>query len=212
MPSSPLRLASTSATRHALLSRLGLAFTSHDPGVDEPALISQSGLTAAQGKAQAVLLAQAKAQAVAADYPQDWVLGSDQVASLLPETGHKTDDQDMPVILHKPLSVARACEQLALCSGRVVQFDTAICLMQQSSGRSLTAAVPFVVQFRQLDAAAIRRYVEHDQPLWSAGSFKVEGLGMSLFASMQGGDMTALMGLPLMALCRLLRDAGFELP
>lgn len=187
-----LLLASTSRYRRELLQRLGLPFDCARPEVDE---------TPQPGEAVAVMtkrLAAAKAEAVARQHPQAWVIGSDQAAEL--------DGQP----LGKPGDAARAEAQLAAMSGRVVQFHTALCLRhgtQQWHADDLTR-----VHVRRLDTAEIRRYIAREQPFDCAGSFKSEGLGISLFDAIESSDPTALIGLPLIATARLLREAGFTLP
>jgi len=144
-------------------------------------------------------LAEAKARDVARGHPGSWVIGADQAASL----GGRA--------LGKPLSADRAVEQLLRCSGQQVVFHTALCLVSPAgieSGHLDTTTV----RFRVLEDAEIRRYVAAEQVLDCAGSFKCEGLGISLFESIGSGDPTALVGMPLIGLCRLLREAGFRVP
>lgn len=188
----PLILSSTSPYRRQLLSRLGLAFDCVRPQVDEHARAGEPPL------ALAVRLAREKACEVAARHPGHWVIGSDQVAEL--------DGQP----LGKPGSVAAACAQLAAMSTRHVHFHTAVCL---TDGQAVIEHCDLTrVRFRALDSAQIARYVAAEQPLDCAGSFKCEGLGISLFEAIDNQDPTALVGLPLIASCRLLRQAGFTLP
>ncbi len=187
-----LILASTSRYRAQLLSRLGLPFSSIAPLVDE------SPLPAEAPAALAHRLAMAKAQAVAAQAPGSWVIGSDQVAEL--------DGQP----LGKPGSRDAACAQLAAMSGKPVLFHTALCL---ANGQQLLQANDITrVHFRPLQAGEIARYIDAEQPLDCAGSFKCEGLGISLFDAIENSDPTALIGLPLIQLSKLLRQAGFRLP
>lgn len=188
----PPVLASTSRYRLELLQRLGLTPECARPEVDETALPGEAP------RALAVRLARAKAAAVAARQPGRWVIGSDQVAEL----------NGSP--LGKPGSVEGAHAQLAAMSGQQVAFHTAVCL--QRDERVLDACDLTRVQFRVLDAASIERYVAAEQPLDCAGSFKCEGLGISLFEAIDNRDPTALIGLPLIALCGLLREAGYILP
>ncbi|MCW0397596.1 7-methyl-GTP pyrophosphatase [Xanthomonas sacchari] len=188
----PLILASTSAYRRELLQRLRLPFDCARPQVDETPLPGEAPLALAQR------LAAAKAAAVAATAGEAWVIGSDQVAEL----------EGQP--LGKPGEVAAAHAQLAAMSGRSVRFHTAVCL--QRGARTLHACDLTEVQFRDLQADAIARYVAAEQPLDCAGSFKCEGLGISLFRAIQTQDPTALIGLPLIALSELLREAGYTLP
>ena len=189
---SSLILASTSTYRQQLLQRLALDFQSVRPEVDEAALPGEPPA------AMARRLACEKALAVARRHPGHWVIGSDQCAEL--------DGQ----ALGKPGSIAAACAQLQAMSGRQVQFHTAVCLVRD--GQLLEASDLTCVQFRPLDAGSIARYVQHEQPLDCAGSFKCEGLGITLFTAIDNSDPTALVGLPLIAVSRLLREAGFQLP
>lgn len=187
-----LVLGSTSRYRAELLARLTPRFRQQAPGVDESRNPGEAPI------ALATRLARAKAEAVAARNPGSVVIGSDQVAAL--------DDQ----VLGKPGDVARAEAQLAACSGRRVAFHTALCLADARGGelRLFEAIDTTEVAFRQLAADEIRRYVEREQPLDCAGSFKSEGLGITLFERIDNADPSALVGLPLIALCRLLRAAG----
>jgi septum formation protein len=189
-----LTLASTSRYRRELLERLRLPFDVARPEVDETALPGESPL------ALATRLAEAKAQAVAQALGDDgWALGSDQVADL----GGKA--------LGKPGGRDAAIAQLRAMSGGVVHFHTALCLAH-ADGRALAAIDLTEVRFRALTDAEIERYVDAEQPFDCAGSFKSEGLGITLFESIDNRDPTALIGLPLIATCALLRQAGFTLP
>ncbi|MBD8524794.1 Maf family protein [Pseudomarimonas arenosa] len=188
-----LILASTSRYRRELLERLRLPFSCIPPEVDEARLPGESI------SAMTLRLAQAKAEAVADMQPQSWVIGSDQSASL--------DDQ----ALGKPGTMERAVEQLLGCSGREVHFFTALVVARHGES-GFTHLDTTVVRFRQLSRTEVERYVQAEQPLDCAGSFKCEGLGISLFEAIDTQDPTALTGLPLIALSRLLRTAGFQLP
>lgn len=191
---SPLVLASTSRYRRELLGRLGLPFDVHRPDVDESPLPGENPLALARR------LAQAKAQAVAADHPEAWVIGSDQVA----------ERNGQPI--GKPGDAATAVAQLLAASGREQRFHTAFCLFRQADGGLFTGEDLTVVRFRELARDEIERYVAAEQPLDCAGSFKCEGLGISLFTAIETRDPTALVGLPLIALSAALRLAGFRLP
>ena len=188
-----LILASTSRYRRELLGRLRLAFDTAAPDVDEAPLRGEAP------QALAKRLAAAKAAAIAAKHPDAWVIGSDQVAAL----GDTT--------LGKPGTRAGAVAQLAAMSGRSVEFLTAVSL-HHSDGRQFDAVDLTTVHFRALREDEIARYVEAEQPFDCAGSFKSEGLGIALFDTIQSQDPTALVGLPLIATARLLRQAGFALP
>jgi septum formation protein len=189
-----LILASTSRYRAELLRRLQLPFSQEAPGSDE---------TPRPGEAPAALaqrLALAKARAVAARHPAAWVIGSDQVCACGGQ------------LLGKPGSRDRAVEQLRQLSGNSAQFHTALALVQGADGRAYEAIDLTTVRFRELDAAQIARYVEAEPSFDCAGSFKAEGLGIALCEAIESQDPTALVGLPLVALCGLLRQAGIALP
>lgn len=212
MPAAPsLILASTSPYRRELLARLGIEFAVARPETDET---PQPGETP---DALAVRLAAAKAEAVLVhgalgrgERARDglgpeggptnaWAIGSDQVAEL--------DGQP----LGKPGTIENAEAQLAAMSGRSVRFLTALCLAGPN-GRRLEALDITVVRFRALRTDEIARYVARERPLDCAGSFKSEGLGIALFEAIDTQDPTALIGLPLIATARLLRDAGYAIP
>ncbi|GAB4351464.1 MAG: nucleoside triphosphate pyrophosphatase [Immundisolibacter sp.] len=190
----PLVLASTSVTRRQLLERLGLPFELHAPQVDEA---PRDGETA---QAMAERLALAKALAAAAHHPGRHVIGSDQVAVV--------DGR----VLGKPGGRQAAARQLALASGRLMHFETAVCVVDGASGQARIRRVPFEVQLRALSGAEIERYLDREQPFDCAGALRSEGLGVTLCRRMRGDDPTALLGLPLIALCELLRECGVQLP
>lgn len=189
-----LILASTSPYRRQLLARLGLRFDTARPEVDEMPLAGESPMALAQR------LASAKAVAVADRFRDAWVIGSDQVAELNGQA------------LGKPGDFERAADQLAAASGHRVHFHTAVSLFRHSDRRTFRFCDLTVVQFRTLGAAEIERYLHAEQPYDCAGSFKSEGLGISLFESIESHDPTALVGLPLISLAKALRQAGFTLP
>lgn len=188
----PLLLASTSRYRRELLERLRLPFHVARPEVDE---------TPREGEAPAALarrLADEKAGTIAAQRPGSWVIGSDQCAELAGEP------------LGKPGTRDAALAQLRAMSGQAVRFHTAVCLRRGDT--CLQAIDLTTVRFRALSDGEIERYLDAEQPLDCAGSFKSEGLGITLFDAIESSDPTALIGLPLIALSGLLRQAGFELP
>ncbi|MGO1541384.1 MAG: Maf family protein [Luteimonas sp.] len=188
-----LVLASTSPYRRELLQRLRLPFDVARPQVDEAALEGEQPQVLSQR------LAQAKAATVAADEPQAWVIGSDQVAEL----------DGTP--LGKPGHRDAALAQLASMSGRTIRFHTAMTLLRPD-GPAFAALDTTTVRFRRIDRDEIARYVDAEQPYDCAGSFKAEALGIALFESIRSEDPTALVGLPLIATARLLRQAGFAVP
>ena len=189
-----LVLASTSRYRRELLERLALPFAVQRPEVDESPRPGESPLELARR------LAEAKARAVAATQPDAWVIGSDQVA--------ERDGQ----AIGKPRSAENAVSQLLAASGREQRFHTAFCLFRQADGSLIAGEDLTVVRFRPLDPDEVARYVASESPLDCAGSFKCEGLGISLFEAIESRDPTALVGLPLIALSAALRRAGFRLP
>jgi septum formation protein len=188
-----LILASTSRYRRELLARLRLPFDVAAPETDETALPDETP------QALSRRLAAAKATAVATRTPGAWAIGSDQVAEL------------DGVALGKPGSREAAVAQLASMSGREVVFRTAVSVAHHD-GRAFHDEDTTTVRFRRLDAQAIARYVDVEQPFDCAGSFKSEGLGIVLFDAIVSRDPTALVGLPLIATARLLRQAGYALP
>jgi septum formation protein len=189
-----LILASTSAYRRALLQRLGLDFTVVAPGVDEAPTPLQTPLERAQG------LALAKASAVAAAHPDATIIGSDQLAVCKGE------------VLEKPGSTERCREQLRWASAAAATFYTAVAVLQPASGQTLQFVDTTTVYFRALTDAEIDRYIAQDNPLDCAGGFRCEGLGISLFARIATEDPTALIGLPLIAVARALRQCGHGVP
>ncbi len=188
-----LLLASSSPFRRELLQRLGIPFTTVSPDIDEQPLPDETP------RELVLRLASAKAHAAAANH-SGLVIGSDQVAS----TG---DD-----ILGKPGSHAKAIAQLHYLSGKRVCFYTGLCLLDTKAGNEQLDMVPFHVQFRILSATQIERYLRAEQPYNCAGSFRSEGLGITLFERMEGEDPTALVGLPLIRLTTMLNRAGITLP
>lgn len=188
-----LYLASTSPYRQALLQKLTQNFTTVAPHTDE---------TAQPGETPAALverLAIAKALAVAAPLAQGLVIGSDQIAV------HRG------AILGKPHTASNAANQLTAFSGEAVTFLTAIAVINAATGQVQSAVERFVVHFRHLTAIEIATYIEREQPLDCAGSFKSEGLGISLFSRLEGDDPTSLIGLPLIRLHALLCNEGLNL-
>lgn len=192
MPS--LVLASTSIYRKELLGRLGIPFVIDQPNVDENPLAAElPGATAER-------LALAKARAVAGRHVGALIIGSDQVAY----SGTQVFD--------KPGTVARAIEQLQAMRGKSIFFHTALCLFDGRDNSYQLDAVSTEARFRLLSDEEIERYVRRELPLDCAGSAKSEGLGISLLDYMRGDDPTALIGLPLIALCRMLRNVGVAVP
>ena len=195
MPLQPqLILASTSIYRRQLLDRLGLPYLVVAPAVDESRLPDETPAALADR------LARAKADAVAALHPQAVVIGSDQVA-----------ERD-GIALGKPGDHANAVAQLRAASGRSLLFHTAVSVRCIATGIALLHRDVTEVVFRKLDDASIERYLRVEQPYDCAGSFKSEGLGISLFESIRNDDPSALIGLPMIAVARMLRECGFSIP
>ena len=191
-------MASTSRYRKELLGKLGLAFSCSPPGVDEAARFGEGP------RALVERLAKAKASAVALQQPDAWVIGSDQIAVLDQAGAHSQ--------LGKPGTEALCREQLRSCSGRTVDFLTAVAVMRKETNALIEFIDTTRVTFRILDQPTIERYVAKERPLDCAGGFKSEGLGIALCESIDSTDPSALIGLPLIRLSAALRAAGFEVP
>jgi septum formation protein len=187
-------LGSTSRYRAGLLRRIIDDFEQVAPDVDEAPLPGESP------RARAARLGEAKARAAGTNLRDALVIGSDQVAAL--------GDS----VLHKPGNIETAHEQLRASSGKHVDFFTGLCVFDTRDGRARSALDHTRVFFRELGDAEIDRYLERERPLDCAGSFKSEAAGIALFERIESLDPTALVGLPLIALARLLRDAGLPLP
>ncbi len=186
----PLILASTSPYRKQLLERLGILFATASPDVDESRLPGEPPETMVRR------LSEVKARAVATQHPNALIIGSDQMAVC---------GED---VLGKPGSHEKATAQLAHLSGKRVTFFTGLCLYNSVSGHAQLDVVPFHVMFRTLDSTMIENYLKREQPYNCAGSFKSEGLGTALFERLEGDDPTALIGLPLIRLTRMLENEG----
>ena len=196
MASAPMKLvlASTSAYRRELLQRFDLPFGVARPDIDETPLPGETP------QATAERLAVEKARAVAGQFEDALSIGSDQVA-------HMGDTR-----FGKPGTIERAIAQLQAMSGRTVIFHTALAVLNTRSGHVQLDAVPTQVRFRTLGDDEIVRYVNKERPLDCAGSAKSEGLGITLLDALSGDDPNALVGLPLIALARMLRNEGIALP
>ena len=190
----PLILASTSRYRAALLGRFGLAFNTASPAVDESEQAGESP------RERALRLSEAKAEAVAAQYPDAVIIGGDQVAALASR------------ILRKPGNANTCREQLRLLSGAAAEFHTACTVRCVAGAVKLSHVDTTTVRMRTLADAEIDRYIEGEQPFDCAGGFKAEALGITLFERMDSQDPTAIVGLPLIWLAGALRAAGYALP
>lgn len=189
-----LVLASTSAFRRELLKRLQLEFETATPDADESPLADETPENTAER------LSLAKAQAVAPNYASALIIGSDQVAHCNGQ------------IYGKPKTREHAILQLQSMRGKEVIFHTGLCLLNTATDRHQLTGVTTRVGFRHSSTAEIERYVDREDVLNCAGSAKSEGLGITLLDYMRGDDPNALIGLPLISLCRMLRNAGIQLP
>lgn len=187
-----LVLGSTSPFRKALLEKLNLPFDCAKPNIDESPLVGESPTQLVER------LAIEKAQAVAEQYSDALIIGSDQVAVFNDE------------ILGKPHTVANAIKQLTLFSGNSVTFYTGLALYNSATEQCLSLVEPFEVHFKTLSQSAIEHYVNAEMPLNCAGSFKSEGLGICLFERLSGDDPNSLIGLPLIKLTGLLQQFGID--
>ncbi len=185
-------LASSSPYRQQLIARLGISARCIPPAIDET---PQHDETA---EALSARLAKEKAQAILATHTfkrESLILGSDQTASI---------EGQPQLILGKPLYHEKAHQQLTLCSGKTVTFYTSLCVINTYTQNIQLATTPFSVTFRHLNSQHIETYLNIEQPYDCAGSFKCEGLGITLFEHMTGSDPNALIGLPLISLCDML--------
>ena len=189
-----LILASTSSFRRELLGRLQIPFDAVAPDADETPLPGEDPTATAE------ILSVAKARAVAERHPDALIIGSYQVAY---EGGQR---------FGKPGTRENATAQLRAMSGKAVIFHTGLCLLNTTTGRIQVRGIPTEVRFRVLSDAEIKRYLDKEDALNCAGSARSEGLGISLLDYMRGDDPNALVGLPLIALCDMLRAEGVPLP
>lgn len=189
----PLILGSTSRYRKELLARLCFPFQVEAPEVDETPQAQEAP------KDLALRLALAKARAVANKYPDAVVIGSDQVADLEGEP------------LGKPGNHTNAVKQLKRMRGKTVIFQTALSVVCVATGFEQTDLAAVKVTFRDLTDAEIESYLKAEEPYDCAGSAKSEGLGIALLAAIDNDDPTALIGLPLIRTCHMLRAAGVKL-
>ena len=187
-----LILASTSPYRRVLLEKLGVPFECAAPNVDESPQPGESP------RHLVVRLAQEKAKSLAARFPDHLIIGSDQVCVL------------DGIITGKPHTEENARQQLLKARGSIVTFYTGLALYNSSTGHLQTECEPFDVHFRHLSEQEIDDYVRKERPLNCAGSFKSEGLGIALFERLDGRDPNALVGLPLIALCQMLRRENYN--
>jgi MAF protein len=187
-----LILASTSPYRRVLQEKLGVTFECAAPNVDESPQPGESP------RHLVVRLAQEKAKSLAARFPDHLIIGSDQVCVL------------DGIITGKPHTEENARQQLLKARGSIVTFYTGLALYNSSTGHLQTECEPFDVHFRHLSEQEIDDYVRKERPLNCAGSFKSEGLGIALFERLDGRDPNALVGLPLITLCQMLRRENYN--
>jgi MAF protein len=187
-----LVLASTSAFRKALLEKFNIPFQCANPKVDETPITGESAAQLVER------LAIAKAKAVAQQYPDALIIGSDQVALC--------DKQ----ILGKPHNFDNAVKQLSSFSNKSVTFLTGLCVYDSLNDSCYAVVEPFMVHFNPLTQTEISQYLHAEQPYNCAGSFKSEGLGICLFNRLEGDDPNSLIGLPLIQLTKLLKQHQFE--
>jgi septum formation protein len=182
-----------------LLARVYEAFQCEAPGLDETRHERESAL------ALVTRLAAGKARAVAARHTDAWVIGSDQAAVLEDGDGEER-------VLGKPGTVERCAETLRRCSGTTVTYRTAVAVVRASDASAYEFVDTTRVRFRELDEATIARYIARESPLDCAGAFKSEALGISLCEAIESEDPSALIGLPLIRLCSVLRRIGYQIP
>ena len=190
----PLILASSSPFRAELLQRLRLPFSTFAADIDETPLANELP------QAMVLRLSEGKAQTAREHFTNHLIIASDQCAVCDGE------------IIGKPGSHPRAIEQLGRFSGREIIFLTGLCLLNTATGHFQTDCVPYSVLFRELTRQQIDNYLKIEKPYNCAGSFKSEGLGITLFAKMSGDDPNALIGLPLIRLTDFLAEEGIRLP
>ena len=188
----PIVLASTSPYRKELLNKLAIPFQTASPDIDETAFPDEYPRNLVQR------LAQSKAEKVAEKYSSHLIIGSDQVASI--------DDK----ILGKPLTFDNAMKQLEMSNGRSVTFYTGLCLYNSKSKQAQVICENFHVHFRKLNEQQHSNYLKKEQPFNCAGSFKSEGLGITLFEKLEGDDPNSLIGLPLIRLVDFLSNEGVD--
>ena len=193
MTSVQIVLASSSPFRRELLMRLGIPFTTDNPSIDE------TPLPAEKPEETALRLSRSKALAVAERYPDGLIIGSDQVAFFGTH------------VFGKPGTHSKAKEQLRAMSGQTVNFFTGLCVLNSQQGKIHLHGEPTLVTFRSLTEVQIENYLIKEKPYNCAGSAKSEGLGIAIIEKIQGNDPNALIGLPLIALCKLLAMEGINI-
>ncbi len=187
-----LILSSSSKARRELLQRFNVPFTSVSPDIDETPKADETA------EALVIRLAIEKAKAVSQKYPKALIIGSDQVG---------TFEQH---ILGKPLNLKNAIQQLQQRSGKTVRFLTGLCVLDAATNQYETTVATFDVTFRQLSLSDIEHYLQKEDALNCAGSLHIEGLGIALTEKLEGDDYTSLIGLPMIRLTQMLKNAGLD--
>lgn len=188
-----LVLASASSYRKELLQRLSIRFSCQSPDIDESALANEAPCDTVER------LAREKACALRRAFPEHLIIGCDQIAIHADR------------LINKPGDHENARLQLQSFAGHSVQFLTALCVLNTFDNKLSSSVVPTEVQFRNLSEHEIERYLAHEQPYDCAGSFKAEGLGIALFEKITSDDPTAIIGLPLIKLCQMLTEHGYDI-
>lgn len=189
----PLVLASSSPYRKQILERINIPFTTYSPDIDESAHKNESA------KELVTRLTGEKAWAIKENFPNHLIISSDQVATL-----------DDGTILTKPHTHENAIKQLKKCNSKTITFLTGLSLLNSNTNKQQLIVEPFEVTFRSLSDSEIENYLRIEKPYDCAGSFKVEGLGICLFEKLNGNDINALVGLPLIRLLELLRNESIN--
>ncbi|MCL1077486.1 septum formation inhibitor Maf [Parashewanella spongiae] len=190
-----LVLASCSPFRQELLKKLQIPFDSVSPKLDESPNKNETAIELVERLA----IQKAKAGAAHIKDSEILIIGSDQVAVI--------DGK----IIGKPLTEEKAVMQLKSASGKSITFYTGLCVLDKKTFKITSSVEPFTVHFRVLNDHQIKSYVEKEQPLWCAGSFKCEGLGIALFEKLEGNDPNTLIGLPLIRLVDMLKQHGLDI-
>jgi MAF protein len=191
-----LVLASTSPFRQQLMQKLMLPFSCVNPDIDETPIKDETALALVKRLAEQKALA--GANLIAQTSVPQLIIGSDQVALINGQ------------IIGKPYTVDNAIDQLSSASGQAITFYTGLAVFNSANQQMISCVEPFTVHFKHLSTAQIRYYVDAEQPLYCAGSFKCEGLGIALFSRLEGDDPNSLIGLPLIKLIDLLSQHGVD--
>lgn len=197
-----LILASSSPYRKQQLAKLGHQFTTQSPDIDEARLHGEKPSTLVER------LSYEKALVIQKSHPDSIIIGSDQVAFI--KENESNNSLAMIDVLTKPHNVSNAIHQLSACSGKSVRFVTGLCCLSPNHAPQIISEYVDVT-FRQLSQCEIENYINIEQPLDCAGSFKVEGLGITLFDKVESSDPNTLIGLPIIALNKMLINLGYNI-